>query len=183
MTPLRSVPHARRGLRGFAPLALAAVALAPFALLAACSSDEGGCTKDIDCKGDRICASGECVDSSTASTGSAGGGGSASTGGNGSGGSGGTPSASSASASSSAASTGSGQMCDCGKIDCGGSCVDTATSNDHCGGCGKACAFNETCVSAKCQANLGPGYSWVATGTKSEAVMTGSCSKSGTTTA
>lgn len=41
-----------------ATFALVVTALTP----AGCSSGGGGCTKDSDCKGDRVCASGECVD-------------------------------------------------------------------------------------------------------------------------
>jgi len=117
-----------------------------------------GCVSDITLKEDTTGAGG------AATTGAAGGpstgtsgGGSASSGGSGGGGAastagnGGGSAASSSSSASSAASTGSGQMCDGGKVDCGGSCVDTATSSDHCGGCGKTCKFNETCGGGTCK--------------------------------
>ncbi|KAF0927148.1 hypothetical protein E2562_030594 [Oryza meyeriana var. granulata] len=33
---------------------------------------------------------------------------------------------------------------------CGGRCVDTATSGDHCGGCNKACKHGRTCCGGRC---------------------------------
>jgi len=177
-----------RGLRRLAPLAL--FAAVPFALLAACSSvEDGGCSKDTECATGRICDSGTCVSAPTSSTatGATTGNGATTTSGAGgataSSSSGATTGNGATSSSGATTSTGTGMGCDAGLTSCNGKCVDTNSSTENCGGCGKVCAQNETCVSAKCQANLGPGYSWVATGTKSEAVMTGSCSKSGTTTA
>uniref|UniRef100_A0A0D9WEJ5 4Fe-4S ferredoxin-type domain-containing protein n=1 Tax=Leersia perrieri TaxID=77586 RepID=A0A0D9WEJ5_9ORYZ len=33
---------------------------------------------------------------------------------------------------------------------CGGRCVDTITSGDHCGGCNKACKHGRTCCGGSC---------------------------------
>jgi hypothetical protein len=72
------------------------VVLIPFACLfvaglQGCDDDRGGCEDDMDCKGDRVCVNGACLnpEDSAGSGGSAGGGG-AGTGGQGSGGSGGS---------------------------------------------------------------------------------------------
>lgn len=35
---------------------------------------------------------------------------------------------------------------------CGGACVDTASSREHCGGCGRACRLGEVCASGVCSA-------------------------------
>ena len=73
----------RRVIRGIAPLAITAMFSVPLAPLVACSSSGSGdttptgCTKDSDCKGDRVCSKGECVDAGT--TTSSGGGAGAST--------------------------------------------------------------------------------------------------------
>ena len=61
----------RRVIRGIAPLAITAMFSVPLAPLVACSSSGSGdttptgCTKDSDCKGDRVCSKGECVDAGT----------------------------------------------------------------------------------------------------------------------
>ncbi|TNE51840.1 MAG: hypothetical protein EP343_02985 [Deltaproteobacteria bacterium] len=43
-------------------------------------------------------------------------------------------------------------VCQCpqGKTSCGGTCVDTATSTQHCGGCGIRCKGNATCKNGVC---------------------------------
>lgn len=51
--------------------------------------------------------------------------------------------------------------CNAGETACGSSCVDTASSNEHCGQCGKACDANETCSAGACK----PGQPAAATGT------------------
>ncbi|GJM94980.1 hypothetical protein PR202_ga11668 [Eleusine coracana subsp. coracana] len=33
---------------------------------------------------------------------------------------------------------------------CGGQCVDTVASNDHCGGCNKVCKQGRTCCGGRC---------------------------------
>jgi hypothetical protein len=153
---MNSHPATRGPLGGLRPLNAMAMALTLVAGLATgCSSDDTSgtsCTKDSDCKGDRLCADGTCVDPSTTTTttttttSGAGGSGGASSGN----GSGGASTTSSTTAASNAASTGAGQMCDGGKVDCGGACIDTMTNNEHCGACGNVCAFNETCGGGKC---------------------------------
>ena len=40
--------------------------------------------------------------------------------------------------------------CPAGERECGGQCVDIATSNQHCGGCGNACPGTSTCQSMAC---------------------------------
>lgn len=35
-------------------------------------------------------------------------------------------------------------------VSCGGSCVDTQTSTEHCGACGQACATGESCTDGSC---------------------------------
>jgi hypothetical protein len=39
---------------------------------------------------------------------------------------------------------------DDGDIQCGGACVDPETSEQHCGGCGKACAGGQQCEDGEC---------------------------------
>lgn len=51
---------------------------------------------------------------------------------------------------------GDGVECgDAGELCCGGACVDTATSTEHCSACGTACASNESCTSAVCDCSEG----------------------------
>ena len=60
---MTSSPRSLR--RGIAPLAITAMLFVPLAPLVACSSAESpnvGCTKDTDCKGNRVCSEAECVD-------------------------------------------------------------------------------------------------------------------------
>lgn len=83
-----------------------------------------GCTKDTDCKGDRVCEDGVCID--PLETGSAGS-------------SVGSTSTSSTSGSSSAGSTGAPATCGDGVVDPGEECDDGNDINtDACRGCGKA---------------------------------------------
>ncbi|XP_006655149.1 stigma-specific STIG1-like protein 3 [Oryza brachyantha] len=44
-----------------------------------------------------------------------------------------------------------------GPTSCGGQCVDTATSGDHCGGCNKACKHGRTCCGGRCVDLLSDG--------------------------
>lgn len=39
---------------------------------------------------------------------------------------------------------------------CGGACVDTASSREHCGGCGRACPAGQVCASGVCSASCAP---------------------------
>lgn len=112
MTLLRSTSLARRGL---APLLLVGATLAPMALVAACSSDEGGCTKDSECATGRLCEAGTCINAPTSAvtTGATtGGGAGATTGSGGAGGMGASTASGTATgtgtATSTSASTGSG---------------------------------------------------------------------------
>jgi len=43
--------------------------------------------------------------------------------------------------------------CVAGTEDCGGTCVDTDSSVDHCGGCYQACGAGQQCVSSQCVAS------------------------------
>lgn len=43
--------------------------------------------------------------------------------------------------------------CTNGRVNCGGMCVDTQTSNDHCGGCGIVCAQGVSCSGGECICN------------------------------
>jgi hypothetical protein len=45
-----------------------------------------------------------------------------------------------------------GTTCACpsGETECSGTCVDTMTDEANCGGCGKACAENQTCQNGTC---------------------------------
>jgi hypothetical protein len=54
------------------------------------------------------------------------------------------------------------ERCPAGKARCGAgaeqaSCVDTARSGEHCGGCGRACAPNEICAGGVCRCGGRPG--------------------------
>jgi len=51
--------------------------------------------------------------------------------------------------------------CDTGQQYCAGGCVDTTTSNDHCGSCNNACDSGSTCAAGTCK----PGQPIAATGT------------------
>lgn len=51
--------------------------------------------------------------------------------------------------------------CDAGLERCGGQCVDTETSNDHCGQCGMTCDASSTCAAGTCK----PGAAVAASGT------------------
>ena len=131
------------------PLAFAA---APLGVVAACSSDDtgalAGCSKDSDCKGDRVCsAEGQCVDATTSSSSSTGA----------SGGGGGGAGATASTGASSASSTGSGMTCEGGKALCEGVCVDTLSDAKHCGGCGKACSAGQVCSGGGCKLNCDQG--------------------------
>ncbi len=44
--------------------------------------------------------------------------------------------------------------CASGETQCGGACVNTATSATHCGSCGNACASGQTCVAGSCNAPI-----------------------------
>lgn len=44
------------------------------------------------------------------------------------------------------------QLCSSGQMLCGGSCVDTQTSLDHCGACGRACSATQVCRAGTCSA-------------------------------
>jgi hypothetical protein len=133
-------------LRRILPLALAAGT--PLGAIVACSSDDTGgtgCSKDSDCKGDRICsAEGQCVETTTSSSSSTGA----------SGGSGG---GASATASNGASSAGSGMTCEGGKALCEGTCVDTLSDAKHCGGCGKPCSAGQVCSGGACKLNCDQG--------------------------
>ncbi len=99
----------RRVIRGIAPLAITAMFSVPLAPLVACSSSGSGdttptgCTKDSDCKGDRVCSKGECVDAGT-TTSSGGGAGATTT----ATGAGGATTASTTGGATTTASTGTG---------------------------------------------------------------------------
>ncbi|MGM0555297.1 MAG: hypothetical protein ACQEVA_02865 [Myxococcota bacterium] len=41
-------------------------------------------------------------------------------------------------------------QCTFGGDVCGGECVDTTTSKDHCGGCGQSCSSNQLCQESTC---------------------------------
>jgi uncharacterized protein YkwD len=41
-------------------------------------------------------------------------------------------------------------VCPSGRTDCGGTCVNTSTNRNHCGGCGMACGPTETCTAGAC---------------------------------
>ncbi|MEZ4409626.1 MAG: hypothetical protein R3A52_24610, partial [Polyangiales bacterium] len=43
-----------------------------------------------------------------------------------------------------------GPMCTGGTTDCGGTCVDTQTSTDHCGACNNACPTGQMCAAGTC---------------------------------
>ncbi len=43
-----------------------------------------------------------------------------------------------------------GPGCGAGEMRCDGSCVDTSSSADHCGMCGRACAVGEVCAAGEC---------------------------------
>jgi hypothetical protein len=43
--------------------------------------------------------------------------------------------------------------CSAGQSECSGACVDMATSNAHCGGCGQACAGGTSCSNGYCCPN------------------------------
>ena len=137
----------RRVIRGIAPLAITAMFSVPLAPLVACSSAESpnaGCTTDTDCKGDRVCSKGECVDAGT-TTSSGGGAGAGTTA------SGTTTTATGAGGgATTTASTGTGMMCDAGNTLCGSACIDTTNDANHCGGCGMACAAGKFCQVGAC---------------------------------
>lgn len=43
-----------------------------------------------------------------------------------------------------------GMGCATAETECGGACVDTRTSEQHCGGCGLPCESNQTCIASVC---------------------------------
>ena len=49
-----------------------------------------------------------------------------------------------------------GPSCPAPALACGGGCVDTRVSQAHCGGCGRACGFGETCAAGACQSACAP---------------------------
>ncbi len=51
----------------------------------------------------------------------------------------------------------SGGGCPSVFTDCGGACVDTASSAEHCGGCGIRCAAGEVCNAGMCESSCGIG--------------------------
>jgi expansin (peptidoglycan-binding protein) len=52
-------------------------------------------------------------------------------------------------------SGGSGGGCPAGQTDCGGLCIDTKTSAEHCGGCGLACEAGRPCMAGVCACPMG----------------------------
>ena len=50
-----------------------------------------------------------------------------------------------------------GQKCQCpsGTQECHGECIDTKSSQAHCGACDNACKDNETCILSSCKCNAG----------------------------
>ncbi|MBR4985351.1 MAG: hypothetical protein IKY83_06410 [Proteobacteria bacterium] len=50
-----------------------------------------------------------------------------------------------------------GQKCQCpsGTQECNGECIDTKSSQTHCGACDNACKNNETCILSSCKCNSG----------------------------
>ena len=42
-------------------------------------------------------------------------------------------------------------ICAAGSAECQGACVDLASSNSHCGGCGQGCTGGTTCRNGVCQ--------------------------------
>jgi len=51
--------------------------------------------------------------------------------------------------------SGGNVSCTSPEVDCGGTCADTMTDAEHCGGCGNACAQGGFCVNAECRADCG----------------------------
>jgi hypothetical protein len=56
-----------------------------------------------------------------------------------------------ATGSGGAGGTGNPPDCTGGLTACSGTCVDTTSADDHCGGCGNACAARMTCVDSSCE--------------------------------
>lgn len=56
------------------------------------------------------------------------------------------------------ANTAGSSNCPAGTTECGGGCVDLATSSLHCGACGNGCGFRATCQAGTCQCPDGYGY-------------------------
>jgi hypothetical protein len=157
-------------------------------LVTGCSSDNAApadsCTKDTDCKGERLCVGGACIDPTTTSTatGSSDDGGctkdsecatgriceagtcvnaqttSVTTGATTGGGAGATTtSGAGGMGASTGASTGTGMGCDAGLTSCNGSCVDLDSTPEHCGGCGKACGASQLCSAGVCKTTCDDG--------------------------
>ena len=82
------------------------------------------CNSDLECKGDRICVSGKCVNPGTGGA--------------------------SASATTPASSTGSGGACAGSEVLCDDSCVDLNEDPKHCGNCVHACPSNHVCKAGSC---------------------------------
>ncbi len=68
-----------------------------------------------------------------------------------------TADATSEAADATEAAVDSGPTCEATETVCGGACVDTQTSRDHCGACGKACAAGEVCSAGACSLSCGGG--------------------------
>lgn len=65
--------------------------------------------------------------------------------------------------------------CDPGQTFCDESCVGTNTNPLHCGGCGRACAIGELCVSGTCTAQEGDCPQFACTGFTFCEEVTGNC--------
>lgn len=60
--------------------------------------------------------------------------------------------------------------CAAPKTTCGTDCVDTATSDDHCGACGKKCGQGEMCAQGKCVVDCPSGSTKCSAGGKDTCV-------------
>lgn len=70
------------------------------------------------------------------------------------------------------ATDGSVGACAAPKTVCAGSCVDPASSDEHCGGCGKKCAAGEMCATGKCVTDCPATSTKCAVGGKDACVVT-----------
>ncbi|MEC7519090.1 MAG: hypothetical protein VYE22_04445 [Myxococcota bacterium] len=57
-----------------------------------------------------------------------------------------------------------GGGCVAGEMMCGGGCVDTRTSNAHCGACDNACDAEQSCVAGECRPSVEIGVSFGGSG-------------------